>query len=386
MICLITEERFEAELYRKRSESQHESTQQDTAAMMAKRVLLPYTRHAQLNYPTSINNKESMLHTTGAALDQAIRKVFTEDRLYNRKRDEDKNFQKEGQQNEENRQKILENIPYGKANDEEGYLVYEQAEDSKSYICSIVQCKIDEFKEDKNYDKRRAQEQEIKRKREQLRQWDRIENRIAHGVNLGFEYMITGHGVSGILSISGKALRYSTQVANISSKMVTYTGRGRIIIRGNSQALTAIYRNPNPALNTILNAGRNHQYSSNITQTTLQIADVPPLPTTSVSYIFRNRVTFENVTARHMRVDYIKTGTTTMAKTDFLKMNLKPVSAKASSKGDILVGETSEGYKVIFRTFSEDGRTTIEFQRVATNGKTRSFWKIRYGEKLDTTP
>jgi hypothetical protein len=94
MICLIVEEMFEAELYKKRSQSQHENTKQDTAAMLAKRALTPYTAYQRVSYPARINNKDEVLETTGAALDQVIRKIFTENRLLNRAAEKDKDFQR----------------------------------------------------------------------------------------------------------------------------------------------------------------------------------------------------------------------------------------------------------------------------------------------------
>jgi hypothetical protein len=184
MICLIVEEMFEAELYKKRSQSQHENTRQDTAAMLTKRALLPYTKYKHVSYPTRINNKDEVLETTGAALDQAIRKIFTEDRLHNRATDGHKDFQKEEQKTKTEWQKMLEHLPYGNKTDEGGYLVYEQSDKSKPYICTIVECKIDEITEDKNYDKRRVEEN---RRRKEEEEWkyrgSRIEYQVAFSVN-----------------------------------------------------------------------------------------------------------------------------------------------------------------------------------------------------------
>lgn len=53
------------------------------------------------------------------------------------------------------------------------------------------------------------------------------------------------------------------------------------------------------------------------------------------------------------------------------------VKEKETSKGKVRVGEFSNGYKVIERGYSSDGRPTIEFQR--PDGRTTD--KIRYGGK-----
>ena len=97
---------------------------------------------------------------------------------------------------------------------------------------------------------------------------------------------------------------------------------------------------------------------------------------TAYDRVFGNRTSVENVTSRGTSIENMPNSDASTAANDFA--SLRPVNIKTVStgRGDVIVGELSDGSIVVLRP-SKDGRTTIEFQ----NSNRRTTKEIRYGSK-----